>query len=460
MFNKKNLRIVILSTLISAVMVFAPIKAHAENIQRNIITQKDGEIILNVKAPYLSSEVKKNPIKVDTEVNHEQVVKLVDMDVKLSAVPNKFPTAMSVNIIRKINGVVDDTFQWFGGTSSWYEDEKILKIYNIKYVEGAEYEVTFTDQQDINILEVNTQIKEINLQDIKINELNVDKVVDMNIKLSAVPNKYPTAMSINIIRKINGVVDETFKWNGGTSSWRENDKVLNIYNVKYVEGAEYEVTFLGQEDIQIEECNIDNQNKVILYGYFNSEVPIDLDMSWFNIKRYVNGELDNSFNTDGVFVNNYYNKFEIQNLFSLEPGDYDKAIKYAVSFNNSGDLFSNEIMIKGKNIEHNNSIDIEFLYPGQGFEGFVLGGDAKVKIRATNNTNEDKKCTLIIALYDKYNRFINYIGVTQMIRANGSTELLGNLKVIENGYKIKAFIWDDFESMNPLSKVIEIPIIK
>lgn len=460
MFNKKPLRVAIISAIISVVMVFAPTKTYGQNIQNKIVTNRDGQIMFNLKAPESSVEAKNTTIAPDRVVEHEQIIKFVDMEITLSAVPNESPNAGSINIIRKINGVVDDTFQWNGGISNWYETEKILEIYNIKYVDGAEYEVTFTDQEDITILDVKVVIKEINLQDIAIETLNFNRVVHLEVKLSKVPEARDDLYSYNIVRKVNGVVDESFKWNGGASSWNDIDKILKVYNVAYVDGAEYEVTYPEGHDIQVVECNVDNQNKEMVYGYFNSNVPIELDSSWFSINRYVNGELDNSFNAEGVYIDNYYNYFAIEDLFTLEPGDYDKVIKYAVAFNNSEYVFSNEIIIKGKNLEHKDKLDIELLYPIEGFEGFVIGGDARVEIRATNKTNADKKCTLIIGLYDKNNRLISYTSATQTVRTNDSTELLCKLKVLENGYKLKAFVWNDFQNMKPLSEVLEIPIIK
>ncbi|OBR91256.1 hypothetical protein CLRAG_31980 [Clostridium ragsdalei P11] len=90
---------------------------------------------------------------------------------------------------------------------------------------------------------------------------------------------------------------------------------------------------------------------------------------------------------------------------------------------------------------------------------FKLGDDAKVSVKAENNSGKDQDASLLVALYDENGKFINYVCGKQMIKNGDSSILTGIMKLPEEGiYKIKAFIWDSLENMNPLSNVIDVPV--
>ncbi|QXE17570.1 Ig-like domain-containing protein [Clostridium sp. 001] len=90
---------------------------------------------------------------------------------------------------------------------------------------------------------------------------------------------------------------------------------------------------------------------------------------------------------------------------------------------------------------------------------FKLGDDAKVSVKAENNSGKDQDESLIVALYDEGGKFINYVCGKQTIKNGDSSILTGIMKLPEEGiYKLKAFVWDSLESMNPLSDIIDIPV--
>jgi uncharacterized protein YjdB len=90
---------------------------------------------------------------------------------------------------------------------------------------------------------------------------------------------------------------------------------------------------------------------------------------------------------------------------------------------------------------------------------FKLGDDAKVSVKAENNSGKDQDVSLIVALYNESNKFINYVCGKQTIKNGDSSILTTMMKLPEEGaYKLKAFIWDSLEDMNPLSDVIDIPV--
>lgn len=105
------------------------------------------------------------------------------------------------------------------------------------------------------------------------------------------------------------------------------------------------------------------------------------------------------------------------------------------------------------------NIGITMVYPTTDFKGFKVGEDAKTTFRVTNNKQEKQKATLIMGLYDNSERFINYASVSREINAGTSVELTGLMKVLPNGYKVKCFVWDSLENMNPLTNSIEIAVI-
>lgn len=112
------------------------------------------------------------------------------------------------------------------------------------------------------------------------------------------------------------------------------------------------------------------------------------------------------------------------------------------------------------NINFINAVAIEKLQPT--VDELHLGGDAPVIVNATNATDTSKDATLIVALYDANNRFITYAAAHQVIAPKGSTQLLALIDMPSTGtdYKVKCFVWDTIKAMHPLSKVIELQVIK
>ncbi|KHO39849.1 hypothetical protein OR62_03755, partial [Clostridium tetani] len=93
------------------------------------------------------------------------------------------------------------------------------------------------------------------------------------------------------------------------------------------------------------------------------------------------------------------------------------------------------------------------------YKEFKLGSDAEVTIKATNKTKENKDVALIVGVFDKDGRLVNYGAVEQNIKANENVNLTAELPLPNKGeYIVKAFVWDSLDGMKPMSKVIEIPV--
>ncbi|SQC01349.1 DUF4430 domain-containing protein [Clostridium tetanomorphum] len=90
---------------------------------------------------------------------------------------------------------------------------------------------------------------------------------------------------------------------------------------------------------------------------------------------------------------------------------------------------------------------------------FKSGTDAKITVQAINNTKETKNVALIVGLFDKNDRLVNYAAAEQSLDEGKSVNLRVNLKLPkENGYTVKAFVWNGLDDMTPLSSSIEIPV--
>ncbi|KHO36706.1 hypothetical protein OR63_03515, partial [Clostridium tetani] len=93
------------------------------------------------------------------------------------------------------------------------------------------------------------------------------------------------------------------------------------------------------------------------------------------------------------------------------------------------------------------------------YKEFRLGSDAEVTIKATNKTKENKDVAIIVGVFNKDGRLVNYGAVEQNIKANENVNLTADLPLPNKGeYTVKAFVWDSLNGMNSISKVIEIPV--
>jgi glycosidase len=91
---------------------------------------------------------------------------------------------------------------------------------------------------------------------------------------------------------------------------------------------------------------------------------------------------------------------------------------------------------------------------------FKVLEDAKATFKVTNNTKNDQNVTLIVGVFDKQNRLINSVLVSEVIGKAKTLDLTGSFKISLNGFKVKYFVWDSLKDQNPLIDAIEIPVVK
>lgn len=142
-------------------------------------------------------------------------------------------------------------------------------------------------------------------------------------------------------------------------------------------------------------------------------------------KNYVYGE---------EIINNALDAYEVTEAAEIIPDKADTTTEASIN-------------LEIKNITPQNS--------------FKAGSDAVVIINVKNNTDEAKDVTLIAALYDEYDNLEKYVPEYRNVKKGEDLNIECTIKIPEgNGYKLKAFIWDDVNNIKPLYKDLNFQICK
>lgn len=91
-------------------------------------------------------------------------------------------------------------------------------------------------------------------------------------------------------------------------------------------------------------------------------------------------------------------------------------------------------------------------------EAFKANEDAKLEYKISNNMSEEKEVTLIIGVYNASNRLIGYVKTSKLVKAGEIVNLSSTIALPADAYKVKAFVWDNLNRMNPYINAIEIPV--
>jgi hypothetical protein len=83
-------------------------------------------------------------------------------------------------------------------------------------------------------------------------------------------------------------------------------------------------------------------------------------------------------------------------------------------------------------------------------DSFTLGSEAKIRIKAANNTNSSKDVTLVVALFNG-NKMMTYSAARQAVTAKGQVELevmlsLNYPQPASGSYTTKYFVWESLDS--------------
>jgi hypothetical protein len=166
-------------------------------------------------------------------------------------------------------------------------------------------------------------------------------------------------------------------------------------------------------------------------------------------------------------------KFKEGNKFksTIDSAYNDYSTKQA--FSALADLYNGESMYKNlthhvhEDYEINTGSDVEepkydFELKRNGYSDFKRGSEAQLNVDLTNNTNDDKKVTYIVALY-KLNgnnkELYTYTFMTKTINAGATEEFAGGFLIPTSGeFEVKGMLWDNFDNKTPLAKEIKVDV--
>lgn len=118
-----------------------------------------------------------------------------------------------------------------------------------------------------------------------------------------------------------------------------------------------------------------------------------------------------------------------------------------------------EIMAKAKGVtlvKDGQTIKVENI---TGVTEFKLGQDASIKVKATNLVDREQDATLVVGLFDDNNRLVNYVAVSKKLSSKEEVVLSARMRLPQSGnYKLKAFVWDNIDTMNSISKTLEFSV--
>lgn len=88
----------------------------------------------------------------------------------------------------------------------------------------------------------------------------------------------------------------------------------------------------------------------------------------------------------------------------------------------------------------------------------IPGTETSARAELLNDTAEEQPVVLIVALYDEQQRMVDYSSASVRMAPGGRTTLHAGIKLPDNaaGYRLKAFLWDGWDTMRPLSDAIEL----
>jgi len=247
---------------------------------------------------YASSEGLNN--EAASDIKTTVVENFTDILVFLGDTPKECPTATKVKLTRTINGVEDEEFEWNGGKSNWHPEYNLFRIFDIPFVPGAEY--TVTDKVDELPLDIKYHT-----------QFDYSKIT---ILFSKSPDNYFNCIS-SVERLINGSDDERLEY--FEQHIDEEKKILCInkiglgdsysagstiqYRFTYKEKVYSTTPFTFDNGVLLSPLKINHMEKkdYLKAEIVFSEVPKGYkpNASSVNIERFIDGEIDTSFEWDG-----------------------------------------------------------------------------------------------------------------------------------------------------------------
>ena len=246
-------------------------------------------------------------------------------------------------------------------------------------------------------------------------------------------------------------------WGKGDKSTVEwYSKLTNIRNA-------YPVLRTGD----IAPITVDDENKVDIMAYSRNDENNHAVIAINRRSSEIKGIVLNSNAPAGTMLTNALNSTETYTVgndgkVTVNLPKYSGVIlvaRYTAVVVNTVDLqevYDEAYKVPVKEVQEE-KLEIKLMTPVKEFK--VLE-DAKMTYKVINNTKDSQNVTLIMGLFDKNNRLINYVLGSQLIKATETSDLSAALKILPDGFKVKCFIWDSLEAMNPFTDAIEIPVVE
>jgi len=153
-----------------------------------------------------------------------------------------------------------------------------------------------------------------------------------------------------------------------------------------------------------------------------------------------NGETSLKLDKDGTF--NY--------TLILSEGDNNILIKFA-------DEYGMETVIDYKVTYINKVVNISFIdVDGNALQGLTPGMEVFVKANVENYASAAKGNVLVLGLYDENNNLVKFVFSEESLSMGEEDVLYASMKLPDDvtGYTLKAYLWDNYANMKPISDVV------
>ena len=317
---------------------------------------------------------------------------------------------------------IDDTISkgtWklnFVAVENQNSDAMIVYNSNVNSISGKDF-----SNLDFQILEKsnNSKLSSIVLDGVALGDFNSDK---NDYKYEIQNGKVPEIMAIPQEQnaKIILLKDTIIPGKATITVVSEDGKSTSTYNINYEDKISDNV-LLKEIKINGMVMNLVNDNTFeYVYGLDNNTVPY-IEAKVQDVKSVV--------------------KIEVPEFL---PGD--ATIK----------VTSESGLIKVYTIHLRRAVEIKLVSTKT---EFTYGEDAKITINAINKDSIAKNASLLIGLFNSKNHLEDYVVANQVVSPNNTVNLSAIIKVPTSGqYNIKAFVWDNIESMKVITDVIEFKV--
>lgn len=382
------------------------------------------------------------------ELKEEDTIKL-DVTITPESATNK-------NIIWTSSNEKVSTVDNKGNVKALKAGEVIIKVATEDGQKFAECRIVIKDEKEEKLEPKPEEPKEIKVEKVFLDRSLIELEEEDTIKLNTTITP-DNATNKNVI------------W---TSSDEKIATIDNEGNIKALKSGEVVIKVATEDGQKFAECKVVVKDEKEEKPEPKPEVPnkvkvekVFLDKSLIELKEEDTIKLNVTITPDNAINKNVIWTSSDKNIATVDNEGNIKALKAGevvikVATEDRQKFAECRIVIKDeKEVDPNSDkkkIKIKNLTTDKELK---LGSDAKITIKATNNTNEAEDAALIVGLFNKEGELMNYGAVEQKIDIKKDVDLKVSLRIPNKGeYIVKAFVWDSLDGMNSVSKFIKIPV--